>query len=411
MNGSLEVRVMSAYDLRHVQSLGRQDPYVVLRIGTFTETTKVAKDAGRQATWNESMHFHIGSEAAFTVSVMDKNKLLSDKFIGSATIPLGPVRQQRSQKVAVGLLDERRRPAGSIELHLLWRAPDAPAQHSVPGNPYIGRAEAHAVSVPGASAPNGYPSAAQPALDGWSQPVAAQAGYQRPAAHVPGGWSPAGAGAASSLGNSSPSGHGSAYPDVHGLAGAYPGGAAATDGRLHPSGNAYPSPLEQHYAYPGMSCDRPSDAPGRAGFSHASGACAPPTHTVPYPSCPVAFHPHAPGGSHCNASAPEVGFNPGHVIRPPAAPNSYPLPTPAACTHAAPYPDPVGSDPCSASGHHHLRPGYAYLGAGTDGYAPEPSAPPALSAPPAPGRTSGYPLPNDDRYPSPAGRSTPLCHM
>ena len=54
---TLTVTVVSARNLKDVQMVGTQDPYVVVKCLKTQMTTAVATDAGTEAQWNEQFKF------------------------------------------------------------------------------------------------------------------------------------------------------------------------------------------------------------------------------------------------------------------------------------------------------------------------------------------------------------------
>ncbi|KAJ8656854.1 hypothetical protein O0I10_007451 [Lichtheimia ornata] len=89
--GTLKVTVHSARHLADVEHGGKNDPYVKLSLaqeeGFIDQETTVKKDAGSQASWDETFEFAYNGQPNLYIEVMDKEKGV-DELIGFAAIPL-----------------------------------------------------------------------------------------------------------------------------------------------------------------------------------------------------------------------------------------------------------------------------------------------------------------------------------
>jgi C2 domain len=86
--GRLRIMVHAATQLRTVQRIGTQDPYVQVELGRHTSKTVVHEDGGRQALWEEELAFELeGEERMATFHVMNSN-VLSDSRIGQVSVSL-----------------------------------------------------------------------------------------------------------------------------------------------------------------------------------------------------------------------------------------------------------------------------------------------------------------------------------
>ena len=57
--GTLVCVVLKARNLPNKKSIGKQDPYTVLTMGTEQQKTKPDKRGGQHPTWDEQLHFEI----------------------------------------------------------------------------------------------------------------------------------------------------------------------------------------------------------------------------------------------------------------------------------------------------------------------------------------------------------------
>ncbi|KAI4328749.1 hypothetical protein L6164_021081 [Bauhinia variegata] len=88
--GTLEVILVSAKGLAHIDFLSKTDPYVILTYRTQQHRSSVAK--GSDPLWNESFLFTVSdSESELNLRIMDKDTFTDDDFVGEAIIFLEPV--------------------------------------------------------------------------------------------------------------------------------------------------------------------------------------------------------------------------------------------------------------------------------------------------------------------------------
>lgn len=88
--GQLGVHCIEAKDLRNVDAIGEQDPYVKILIeGECTKTTKrskVAKDQGIAPVWNDLLEFDIVDQFTITVECWDADTTGKDDIIGNFVV-------------------------------------------------------------------------------------------------------------------------------------------------------------------------------------------------------------------------------------------------------------------------------------------------------------------------------------
>lgn len=94
--GMLKIQCFAARQLRSVDAIGRQDPYVKLTIeGKATKAvmkTQTDTDGGREPEWEDELfHFQIVDQYNMVVEVWDADAVGEDDLIGSATVSLLPI--------------------------------------------------------------------------------------------------------------------------------------------------------------------------------------------------------------------------------------------------------------------------------------------------------------------------------
>ncbi|ORX88339.1 hypothetical protein K493DRAFT_236858 [Basidiobolus meristosporus CBS 931.73] len=88
--GTLEIRPCKGRDLRVVQKIGKQDPFLQFELGNTRKRTKADKNGGQKPTWNERISFEV-PEGVHKVAVKcyDQN-LREHAFIGEREIDFSP---------------------------------------------------------------------------------------------------------------------------------------------------------------------------------------------------------------------------------------------------------------------------------------------------------------------------------
>ncbi|KAL5227994.1 hypothetical protein ABZP36_016259 [Zizania latifolia] len=94
--GILEVHLVDAKGLSgddFLGELGKIDPYVVVQYRSQERKSSVARDQGKNPSWNEVFKFQINSTAAsgqhkLFLRLMDHDTFSRDDFLGEATIDL-----------------------------------------------------------------------------------------------------------------------------------------------------------------------------------------------------------------------------------------------------------------------------------------------------------------------------------
>jgi len=88
-DGKLILNLVRANDLRRVQLLGKQDPYVEVVYRKNKKKTSVSKDGDRSPVWNSAVELKIENDAQpyVTLNVMNKNVTLDEK-IATLRVPV-----------------------------------------------------------------------------------------------------------------------------------------------------------------------------------------------------------------------------------------------------------------------------------------------------------------------------------
>ena len=97
MQGTLIVKPVSAKLTYDAEIFGKMDCYCDIQLGGETFKTKVAHSQGKYPSWDETFTFNIShGDGSLEIQILDKNKISSDDYVGSATINLMDVFQRRN---------------------------------------------------------------------------------------------------------------------------------------------------------------------------------------------------------------------------------------------------------------------------------------------------------------------------
>jgi C2 domain len=125
LTGILHLKSIKCYGLKNVETMGKNDPYIVLNFGAQNFTTSVSENAGQEAVFEYlDFKFNMSEESLkfenMTVSVFDKNSIRSDVLIGSNTVSLKNIlsRQNQVTEISLEILDERGKISGKMVLFL-----------------------------------------------------------------------------------------------------------------------------------------------------------------------------------------------------------------------------------------------------------------------------------------------------
>lgn len=140
--GDLTVRCVAARQLRSVDAIGRQDPYVKLTLeGRATKSvmkTKTDTDGGREPEWEDApFAFQVVDQYNMLVEVWDEDLVGDDDLIGSANISLLPIFRYGYVDDWLNLWNKgkfgAKEPAGQLHLEMTFEAPAGVAypQHQI----------------------------------------------------------------------------------------------------------------------------------------------------------------------------------------------------------------------------------------------------------------------------------------
>lgn len=140
--GTLTIRCLAAKQLRSVDAIGRQDPYVKFTLeGRATKMimkTKTDTDGGREPEWeNEVFQFQVVDQYNILVEVWDEDSVGNDDLIGAATVSLLPTYRYGYVDSWLNLWVKgkfgNKDPAGQLHLEVSFEAPAGIAypQHQV----------------------------------------------------------------------------------------------------------------------------------------------------------------------------------------------------------------------------------------------------------------------------------------
>ena len=95
-SGRLLVKRMACHDLKNVEMVGEDDPYIVLKLGSESRQTEAIEEGGSNVSFDLlDIAFDVQRETIeydkLQVKVMDKNSLRSDVQIGECTLTLLPL--------------------------------------------------------------------------------------------------------------------------------------------------------------------------------------------------------------------------------------------------------------------------------------------------------------------------------
>jgi len=119
--GVLSFTLEYGKDLKDMDWFGKMDPYAVIKCGTQTVRSKTHIDGGRHPVWAQTFEFNIINENTVEISVYDEDNTSKDDIIGTATVSLAKVREQRADKAAVPLMSKKGKQNGFIHVSLAFQ--------------------------------------------------------------------------------------------------------------------------------------------------------------------------------------------------------------------------------------------------------------------------------------------------
>ena len=117
--GTLTVRPQAAKLVHGHHLLSKVDPYVVVQVGTQKLQTQVAKSAGNTPGWSDTLSFKVNGESTILVTVMDKDKITKDDFIGDVTIAMTEIAAKPAFTNTYEIR-EKGKPSGTLTISFEW---------------------------------------------------------------------------------------------------------------------------------------------------------------------------------------------------------------------------------------------------------------------------------------------------
>jgi hypothetical protein len=117
------VRIEKAQKLRKADVFGKSDPYTIVRFHNEEKRTRVINKTLDPA-WDQEFSFsldHVDADAAFTFTVMDKDKIGKDDFLGQAVIPLKDLQAANGSSLTVQLKKQNSDKNAKGTLTISWR--------------------------------------------------------------------------------------------------------------------------------------------------------------------------------------------------------------------------------------------------------------------------------------------------
>ncbi|MCO5593753.1 hypothetical protein L7F22_047770 [Adiantum nelumboides] len=94
--GTVEVELIQAHDLKDVEAFGKSDPYCLLSCGHVKHRSRPIHDGGSSPIWNQSFLFEIPDGVPeLSIQLLDLERHGRDEAMGIAIIPLAQVYAQR----------------------------------------------------------------------------------------------------------------------------------------------------------------------------------------------------------------------------------------------------------------------------------------------------------------------------
>src|SRR5438105_2152083 len=100
MQGALVVKPMFGTFSCEEKNTNKENPFLVLEVGTQTQRTKVCCGGGKNPTWNDTLTFQVNGDQMLTFKLMEKDWETTDDEIGIGQVNLIDVFQCRSVKNA-----------------------------------------------------------------------------------------------------------------------------------------------------------------------------------------------------------------------------------------------------------------------------------------------------------------------
>jgi Ca2+-dependent lipid-binding protein len=126
--GIVKVQKIICGDLKNVEMMGKNDPFVILKFGEspLIQKTSTKQDAGSAASWDD-LDFDIEAtkveliDKLLNIEVYDENSLMSNTLIGSRQVSLTELLLkvgQGNQILSYELFDKNKLKSGVVKIHL-----------------------------------------------------------------------------------------------------------------------------------------------------------------------------------------------------------------------------------------------------------------------------------------------------
>lgn len=119
LRGLLIVRPQTAKLLHGHDFLTKIDSYVISQLGQQKHQTQISKGTGATPSWQDSHSFNVNGEQTIYFTVMDKDKITKDDFIGDATVTLAEV-TSRPAYTNTYEIRAKGKPAGNLTISFEW---------------------------------------------------------------------------------------------------------------------------------------------------------------------------------------------------------------------------------------------------------------------------------------------------
>ena len=120
-NGTLHIKRIKCSDLKSVEMMGKNDPYVTLDFGTESFRTEAIEDAGSEALFDFlDIRFQVQEDLIkfenITIKVFDRNSLRSDVLIGSSALSIKNTMKRLGEDtdLSFDIHDEKGKKSGKI---------------------------------------------------------------------------------------------------------------------------------------------------------------------------------------------------------------------------------------------------------------------------------------------------------
>lgn len=133
--GKVTVHVLEAQSLHDSQTFGKQDPYVLVELGSTHYRGKTITDGGVKPTFNQKYEFEYNPKlpALIQVSIFNSNSITSDDLLGTVEVPLGPVLSKHHEEVNASVVRKSGKVKGSLHLILQFEpTPGSQPQAAAP---------------------------------------------------------------------------------------------------------------------------------------------------------------------------------------------------------------------------------------------------------------------------------------